>query len=268
MMASMIDPSTLEDHPRRRRVWLDRAIMLVQTPLLGTALAFDAGLGLGVVLAIAWLRSPAPGKWVYDFQTLLAGILAVLAAAFTIFSTARIEAVKRERDLSSARSVLPLALTEICEYCERCARQLDDLRRTAVGGRIRLPGSFAAPVLANSAVPVLRDCIRSADRPHSERLIDLARNMQVQGARHRGLAGINDRTISPIEIAQAVYDAAQLYAQASSLFDFARGEEGEYHPPDESSVHSALNILGFSTWDFEELDEMLERRQRARAALA
>ncbi len=58
------------------------------------------------------------------WQTLNSGMIALLAAMLAIYATQYIENKKRERSLIAEKSLLPLALSELSEYCIGLAEYL------------------------------------------------------------------------------------------------------------------------------------------------
>ncbi|WP_204509404.1 hypothetical protein, partial [Aeromonas caviae] len=71
------------------------------------------------------------------WQTLNSGMIALLAAMLAIYATQYIENKKRERSLIAEKSLLPLALSELSEYCIALAEYLN--RHSAPDLGINLP---------------------------------------------------------------------------------------------------------------------------------
>ncbi len=97
--------------------------------LTAAALAFSS-----TVLLLTGGFSGSIGKWLYDFQTLIAGSAAVVGAFWTIErmnASMRLTKVladdQRQRDFLAARSVLALALSQMCGYARDCGRALRTL---------------------------------------------------------------------------------------------------------------------------------------------
>lgn len=102
-------------------------------------------------------------KILYDWQTLLAGALALCGALWTvkkirdqIRQTEKITNDARKRDELAARSVLPLALSELANYALRCMRQINLI---SVGD---VPRDQQAPTLEKDVIRVLQATARYA----------------------------------------------------------------------------------------------------------
>jgi hypothetical protein len=201
--------------------------------------------------------------WLYKWQTLLSGGLALLAAIVTIVvivgqiqQTGTIETNRRRRKLRAARATLPMALAAVCDYAEGCVRDLislmpvDEERVVA-----RLP---ARPELPADIIPTFEKCIEFADEPEASHLIGLLRRLQIQYSRLADAGEMReDRLLLRLNIETYIVDGAEVHFRASSLFAFSR--ETDQHP-----AHSLMNSLGnMGIHDFDErLRASIEARQR------
>jgi hypothetical protein len=194
----------------------------------------------------------------YDFQTLIAGMIALGAARWTVREmqqqtrvAEQQEAVRRRGRYLAARAMLPLALTELCEYARLYigafkaghVRVRDGMR----GHREPIP----VPSLHETARRNLAAMLEAEDRDAvHEAIAEILRFVQLMEA--RGSDWLNPReglltTRHHFETQMAM--AACLHALASSLFAYARGETDEH---DASAVERcargsflALDLAGF-----------------------
>jgi len=177
-------------------------------------------------------------QWVKEFQTLISGIIALVGALFTVAAIRRqISSSEKshedllERNLVSARSVLPMALSELVTYGESC---LSVSFRMAKGHEIE-----PLKKLSGSHNDVFREVIKYAPQERQEQMAELLAHLQVQISRMtREVAEY--RPMGREEILYAnrigdedpnkrenILDAAKLIFQAEDLFCFARREEEE-----------------------------------------
>lgn len=217
-----------------------------------------------------------------DWQTLWAGGLAILAAliggGFILRQTRAIQkqagAVERReqatltRQHAAARAVMPLALSALVEYAQSCAESLVRVRQAALDEKIPRPvaTSYVPPTLDPGVISSLADVIASADPAVGDAIAKVISNVQVLGAR---LRGIRDRAIrGPFDLIlltnleSYTVDAAIIFARGSALFLFARRatEEPGGDFPSEKALHDALNVMGFDVDANRRLYESASRR--------
>lgn len=154
------------------------------------------GAKLSAEMFDAFASPPGPQGWIYDFQTLITGLLA-LAAAFIAAWIARgqlraqREQIKDAREqaardragrLRAARASLPAVLSAICDYSERTARALN----AAWPVEARLYPEDANPLQAY-CITVNIEPFPAETLQSLERVVELIRRELVQsaGARDR-----------------------------------------------------------------------------------
>ncbi|MER8385240.1 hypothetical protein NKH14_06910 [Mesorhizobium sp. M1380] len=212
--------------------------------------------------------------WFYDYQTLIAGLVALAGAWWGVralnmqMRQAEIAENQRlESRRTAARVTLPFALSAISEYAEVCANQLEYLigKCDDHGG---LPADVEVPSLPPvpiDAVAALRDMTEAARSEDRSALAALLAKVQIQQSRIGSLLG-GRRRMGGIVVKHTLQDyfldSAELYARASSLFGFARGTAGmpdaTIHAAD---LNSALHNMGI--FDDDELYDRVKGRTAA-----
>jgi hypothetical protein len=209
--------------------------------------------------------------WINRYQTLVTGLLAFVGAAATVWYLRRqikqvddIEALQRSRDNYAARSILPIALSSICEYAEDSIRALNEFDPEEHDA-----SRFSLPHLPPDLIEPLRECIRYSDQPQAKQIADLLNWLQVQNTRQRGLQSdlmrkSLNRIISHHDVDKAIIDAADLYVYASRLFDYGRRpEEGDKIKPTLREVTTALAVSGIWDHDRPKMQEYLRLTRSA-----
>jgi Tfp pilus assembly protein PilN len=197
--------------------------------VIGGAIAVGIAIDVTAPLCdAAKIKSMAPDKiefgcfefWLNRYQTLLAGIAALLAASASVFylrkQIGQAEQHRQDqllRDRAAARTVLPLALSTICEYANRSVQSLNE--RYA-------GGSAELPPIPMDALDQLVATVRTLEIQHVEPFAKIAQEIQVHNARVSDRR--ENRRINEANFQEYLLDAAEIYARASSLFEFARLE--------------------------------------------
>jgi len=209
--------------------------------------------------------------WLNRYQSLIAGTLALAGALATVEAIRRqirqadrLEERRRAGEREAWRGVLPLALSAICEYAEECVR----VQEALVPGSLGTAGMhFNPPQLPNNLIEPLRENIRLADPHAAKRLAELLSFFQVQSSRLRSLA-TSDR-ISDHRIDESLFDAGRLYALASSLFSYGRGDNNiRLHPIKLDDIASALRVMRIYDGYRQSLDNLIANRREAEARSA
>jgi hypothetical protein len=220
--------------------------------------AFAVPLILGVIALLHPLRRYGLG-WLSDWQTLVTGALAILAAvvggAFVFGQTRESrrqadEALAREH--FAARAVLPLALSAIVDYAEAVVSSLTTTPTYSSYRAVVVPSApYVPPDFDTASIMVLRDVIESASPEIGDRVATLLARVQVLAARLRALAANllpSSRAVG-LEHNAVDYtiDAAVIFARASALFRYARRETDDAPDqiPSPTELTTALNLLGF-----------------------
>lgn len=183
---------------------------------------------------LAWAAFPAiPGRqWVFHYQTLITGILAVGGAALAYIGIReQIDQGKAEkgqdvaREIFAARAVLPTALSALSDYAVRCSRQLLDLLPEEIMEQTVRKRLVEVPPVPDGVIGAFQNAIRFAETEVGKALADLLGALQIQHSRLRGLVqdGVRaDHVITRTEIGRRVLDAVELYAGLAATFDYAR----------------------------------------------
>lgn len=173
-------------------------------------------------------------KFFKDWQTLIAGILAIIGAWATLRGVDRqinhlrsTEKEERDRKLFAARVALPDALSRLAEYAENwlsTARQV----KGGVYDRLNRSEYPATPERPNDAIAEIKNALVAVDRPQAEFLAELLSWSQVHEARLRiirkRISGGNVERIPNDRVVLAIVDAARLYALSVHLLPWSRRE--------------------------------------------
>ncbi|MGN6538030.1 MAG: hypothetical protein ACTHKQ_20155 [Mesorhizobium sp.] len=215
-----------------------------------------------------------PHGWIYDYQTLLTGILAVVAALASgglLWCQIRQERASREdercRKLRAARVALPATLSELCRYAVLSAQAVNSQFPAAYR---QFPGDWQEGASVNLDpidVPFPEEALRSLERVLEfvddeaviGRIGSIFREIQVLDTRLR--AGCEGVTITVSYLRALLLEAAALYARAESLFGFARNQRETIDDDDLwDRTEAALHIMRIS-------DEAVAERARQQRVL-
>lgn len=195
------------------------------------------------------------------WQTLIAGILATVAAAWTIHLLRRQirdqrkefkREKKRLKDTATsqnwaARAHLPDALSDICAYAASCYQQVFAENR---GNQL--------PSVPREAIASVKAAIQYADPISAKALYELVVHFQIHNSR---LQSRNGRQLE-IEFAQMGYDSVVLQCYCNRLFEYGRNEEKVVTKPvltHEMMVNAHMTIAG--------LDRFLNHHDELRATI-
>lgn len=234
----------------------------------------------------------------YDWQTLLAGILALMGALITVLVvvrqirsarddtnsqiraakedtdkqigwSVRLEEERRRRDERAAKAVLPLAISPLIEYALECIILLSDCKESDNGVEI---GKEPIPVIPTDVIMSLREVARHADDAVSKQVETLLSKLQVQHARmtsqlaRKPLDG--KRKLNRFESLGLVWDAADLYAHIARLFSYARDEDALRTPATAQEIMTPVRIAGIYPETHPTLYGDLEKRIELRVKSA
>jgi hypothetical protein len=190
------------------------------------------GLLIGASIGILLVPALVSIKFIETYQTLITGILALIAATATIYvMNTQVQQVddaqkeNRERHNFAARAVMPPALDSLCGYTSASIEFLLHARDAPPGPA--LPGSspVQVPAISESSIKVLRECIESAEIPDRQRIADLISAIQIQNARIRDVyttGGARRATLTNID--HYIFNSIVIQAQINVLFPYARRE--------------------------------------------
>lgn len=172
-------------------------------------------------------------KYVEQYQTLIAGVLAFVGAWWTvrklsaqIRQSGLIENERRERSHMAARTVMPAALSELDEYASACLRFLEQFHLNPnASGVITAALNIPVPSVPAETLLTLRECIQFGDQSVAELVADMISKIQIQNAR---LISTTRRLNQPGQlivqrnIDTYVVDALEIRARAFKLLPYAR----------------------------------------------
>ena len=215
------------------------------------------------------------GQWLYDWQTLLSGMLA-LGAAFLAASQIRKQIVqvekheteRRTRKFNAVRATLPLALSGICSFSKNMLTELSQVR-SAIShlGSVPVPKSFNPPSPPSELVSALQDMVEATAQTNVIAAIsEIISEIQTLSSRVDGLsdnAQIRQAIGMDRNIDEYIIQTARMYALAEALFDFARRKD-EFGPKELpwDRVYSALHFTNIEDHQFPDLYADLQRRSQ------
>lgn len=211
--------------------------------------------------------------WLYDWQTLIGAMLAIAAAGVSVWylrkqiaQVDRHEEGRLRRRLAAARATLPLTLSGVIDYVEAVANGLRDFHdELDTSGWVSGDIALDVPTSPIALVPSLERMIEATSEVRiSDRLSDLVSDIQILNAR---LADAGARgeysSVSKNWISAQMIQAGLVYAQAASLFGYARRTSGSVGGEIEwDNIKGSLN--GLQIWEerYPGVWEMIERRQK------
>lgn len=232
--------------------------------------------GLALLLG-TWIarRCPAlPGCWtslahdIYNFQALIAGVLAVIAGAGSVVAiynqTRSHEAEardRRERLVRAYRAGLTEDLAALAKYAEACARLAKRVLSRATPTMEELAGDVSLPELSPRIVANVRILIENLDSKGSDILGDIVACYQVQRSRlESNIDMLNPATELDLHTrGRIIFDLTktiELAMRAGQLFPYARREDEAITPPVFSTVAFDEALLNLGLFD------LLDQKER------
>lgn len=191
-----------------------------------------------VLYAICMYVYPAfSNGWNWDYtqnvwdrwQTLNAGVLAILASVIALNISKYHENKQREWKFIAARAFLPIALSELVSYFRCSARLLSEAHAGVVQKQDPIRLKEDMPTLPVSYVETFRQCIDHAEPAVGEYLADILVDLQVHHARltelHETITNPGRTVWTRTTLVSYIYSLGKLYALVGKLFPFARGQE-------------------------------------------
>jgi hypothetical protein len=196
-----------------------------------------------------WPWWPTILKQVSEWQTLIAGFLALVGAGWTvrglraqIRQTEQLGEDRRRREDLAARAVLPLALSDMSRYARDCIQLLS---KYVTGGRPIVPADLEWPQASSESIATFRDCARFADPRVATQIHDLLSTLQVQQARLRSLiVKSRGKQMSLDKGVDAIINAAEVHAKNNDLFEYARDDDAVHSSTTVSQLRTALRNSG------------------------
>jgi hypothetical protein len=175
--------------------------------------------------------------FLYDWQTLIAGLIALAGAIITVVALGGQARDERTRKSRAARALLPAALASIDDYAVACIRWLHEASGPARRAE-QQPHMIAEinldppPRFDSSVAATLRDCVEIVDKAPAKGLAALMSKIQVQSSR---IAHLDDylRRYQCLDVKlvglernidEFTANAVEIAASANSFFAFARLE--------------------------------------------
>lgn len=231
---------------------------------------FGASIAVFAAIVIAFASHM---DWLYKWQTLVAGLLALLGAIATvaiinkqISQVDKLAAAARYRELLAARCMLPVTLSRICEYATQCVEVLKPFYVADEDAEL-VRGAFDAPPIPRDDLSSLQACIRHGDTELQNAIADLLSEIQVQSARLRGFSSAmreGGQLMHGHEVIEFVSDSLEIYARASNLFDYARRRNEVIGPsPSGEDMRNAAGIMDVRRPAFEAVYTLIDRRYPA-----
>ncbi|MEM6858066.1 MAG: hypothetical protein AAF559_09350 [Pseudomonadota bacterium] len=213
----------------------------------------------------------AIGLWLYNWQTLVSGILATIAAAITIRilwlqlkQSDRREERQMVREHQAKRFLLVFTLSSVISYSVDAMKALSlALANSAPSGSL---DSWSAPVFPIETIRSLSEFLETSENEVvNARIAFLITQLQMLDARLRSMTEYEGDRVIALHENLAVYllQAAKVYQVTGSLFIFARGEVDELDAKlsrEQLASHLQFNDYGEGNEAFERwLDRWMSR---------
>ena len=180
------------------------------------------------------------GKIAHDWQTLIAGLLAVLVAVFTVKQLVKQNSIQRKqfdwenlRAQKVARLRLSHALSELCTYYIQCLAAW------------RSRDAASRPDLPKACVDVVINAAANADEDTFAVLSEVSSNLQSFNASITG---------QDVDYPAMLIDLVYLQYYTDELFDYARfkADEAVFDEVDLGSIYEILSLWRISRRDLDE----------------
>lgn len=236
--------------------------------LLGIITGFLVG-SIFIVLIVVGATRPRFAQFVYDFQTLISGALALLGAFAAVWAVFRqieasqiLSAVEQSDRRHAARTLLPSALMAVQYYSDECIsfllairpRNVIDLNPDALIPKIDKAAIRPLPILERETVLDLKDCVASSPETVRQALLDLVAGLQILHARLRnvrGMATLQDglpwHALTLRTLDRRLFDTLLIHARCETLYAYARGKKEGVDEMDliPSAFNTGLDDGGF-----------------------
>lgn len=212
--------------------------------------------------------------WLDHWQTLVSGVLAIVAAvggAALVFRQIA-QADKHERDRlrrrsNAVRATLPLTLSGLVSFVSEALKKLIDVRKNLPDHHVGpLPPGFDPPAPPSDLVESLKDMIEATDDETIVSIISLiVAEVQTLTSRMNSLndpVRMSNAVGVDINVEEYIIQAAILNSIIEGLFDFARRKKST--GPSSVSwdrVYSVLIFMHVDEVEFPKLFATLKRRE-------
>ena len=224
---------------------------------------FGALLGFVVATLVWTLPLPTKNSWIYDYQTLVAGLFALVAGAVSIISLnaqmRQAEKFKRDELESERRSSQPLlsfTLVEILDYSRNCFEHLRKFEvQVLASGKSSfiLPVQIDVPSFPYDTFSSLQLNLKFGSPSAIVVISKLLLKMQIQNSRYHNLVNpdVDLTDDSLLNLHCYMVDALEISTLCSRLFPYARDEvqEIDTHILKEHLVHAGTLAVNFESQD-------------------
>jgi hypothetical protein len=171
------------------------------------------------------------GDWLYTWQTLISGLLALFAALWAgnlinrqIQQTATLANQELARKFLAARCLLPVHLAEVYDYCDRVKCALNTFTQTEP---ISLVSDMKFP--NDSTLHLTKALEFSNSKQFSKIIAGIIGELQVLHSRISSITANDDATGDdrPSNVEMHIIQAAKISTMLSRLFEYARQENDE-----------------------------------------
>ena len=166
----------------------------------------------------------------------------------------------RRRRLAAARAELPLVLSNLSDFAERCGEVLHKIEGNPEEADKIVQGTeFDSLRVDGKDLSALRNFVNVADVSYVEAISQILSLCQILSSRILGIPSLKQRGHALLVVDQCVVDSAEIIARVNSFWDFARGD-GDVLKPIE--LRALLNSLAIMDFDVTTYREEAERRMR------
>lgn len=210
--------------------------------------------------------------WVYHFQTLIGGLLALLAALATILFLNWQKQTEIEAKHRMLRAGLPIALSQIGRYANACIHYIGQIAYFS-DAEGQLGQDVEEPSFPSNAFKDVQKIIETIDEDEYFEFLNLMNFSQIQNSRFGNSAfesvGGNHESWKPGEskMYALMEDALLLSAAIDRIFPYARNPSnqfGEWRSADSALSFMPITINGptneaYSFPNYQKLEEYVKR---------
>lgn len=201
----------------------------------GFAAAFLVVLGY---FALAFARAALQQSLLFDFQTLITGVIALVVGFYTVRGLhEQIQEARRQeneriaRSSFAARAVMPLALVDIHEYGEDCVKLIRSLLDNSTDGvLVDAPKPLPKiPVFSPNAINALQGLLQHEATENRHGIALLISKLQIQRSRLAGqVLALESPTViqsfGVMSLMARLFDTVEIIGLCGLAFPYARGE--------------------------------------------
>lgn len=208
------------------------------------------------------------GGWGYvqevwhHWQSLNVGVLALLSSVIAFNISSYNTEKQRERNFVASKAFLPDALSELIDYFSKCSLLLKDYYNCIDNPSLELTGTqeITVPVLSDEYKNIFSNCISNADREVADKLASILRRLQIHRARFSGLFEGSTFSYTKDSIISKIYCLADLHADVSNLFNFARSlNDFDGSEISQENIINSYHCLNITIEEYEGLWELTVR---------